>query len=436
MDKSCLLIGVKFMDHRTSTGKLRVLLAACVLLLSSLLGIQPATAAPTFAVLAFYSNVDDQAHNSYVKEANLWFPKAGTQYNFSYESTTNWERLSSITAAQYQVVLFLDDLPHSSASQAGFQRYMQNGGAYFGFHVSAFTTSASSWDWYFNQFLGSGNFVSNTWFPTTAVLKVEDHTQPATRRLPATYVSGISEWYSWSKDLRTNANIRILASVDPSSFPLGTDPNQSWYSGYYPIMWSNRNYKMIYANFGHNAMNYGANVGTSSTFADLAQNEFIIDGLLALGGAPPSDAPTDPVDPAGWFTVVNASNGKCVDARGAATANGTVVQQYACNQTQAQQYQFQTVGGPYLRINNRANPTQSLDVTNRSTGDNAGIQLWAYSDGTNQQWQPVLEGGDQYRLVNRNSTKCLTAPSSADGAQLTQATCTGSSSQSFHLVRV
>ncbi len=343
--------------------------------------------------------------------------------------------MNSLTAAQYQVVLFLDDLPHSAAEQSGFQRYMQNGGAYFGFHVSAFTTDAASWDWYHNQFLGSGNFVSNTWFPTTAVLKVEDRTQPATRRLPATFVSGISEWYSWSNDLRTNPNIRILASVDPSSFPLGTDPNQSWYSGYYPIMWTNKNYKMLYANFGHNAMNYSANVGTSSTFADPVQDEFIIDGLLWLGGASPSDAPTDQIDPAGWFTLVNGANGKCVDARGAGTANGTVIQQYTCNQTQAQQFQFQTVGGPYLRVNNRANPAESLDVTSRSTSDGAGIQLWSYSSGTNQQWQPVWEGGDTYHFVNENATKCLTGSSSGDGTQLTQSTCVGSSAQAFHLTR-
>ena len=69
----------------------------------------------------------------------------------------------------------------------------------------------------------------------------------------------MSEWYSWQNDLRQNPDIQILASIDPSSFPVGTDPNQTWYSGYYPIMWTNKNYKMIYANFGHNAMNYETN---------------------------------------------------------------------------------------------------------------------------------------------------------------------------------
>lgn len=95
----------------------------------------------------------------------------------------------------------------------------------------------------------------------------------------------MSEWYSWSNDLRTKPNIKILASVDPSSFPLGTDPNQSWYSGYYPILWTNTQYRMLYANFGHNAMDYATNTRLSSTFASPTQNRFLIDGLKWLARA-------------------------------------------------------------------------------------------------------------------------------------------------------
>jgi hypothetical protein len=177
-----------------------------------------------------------------------------------------------------------------------------------GFHVSAFTTSASGWNWYYNTFLGSGNFRTNTWGPTTAVLKCEDRTHPATTRLPETFTSAVSEWYGWTNDLRNNSNIRILCSVDPVSFPLGTDPNQSWYSGYYPIMWTNRNYKMLYANFGHNDMNYSNNTPKSSTFGSEIQNRFIIDGLLWLGGAGTGPAPANPIPgtvQAENFTVMN-----------------------------------------------------------------------------------------------------------------------------------
>ena len=157
---------------------------------------------------------------------------------------------------------------------------MQNGGAWMGFHVTAFNTDPNSWSWYYNTFLGTGAFRTNTWGPTSVTLRTENRTHPSTARLPATFTSSISEWYSWSNDLRQNPNIDILASIDPSSFPVGTDPNQSWYSGYYPIIWTNRNYKMLYANFGHNAMNYTTNTRLSSTFDSEVQNRWLIDGLL------------------------------------------------------------------------------------------------------------------------------------------------------------
>jgi hypothetical protein len=116
---------------------------------------------------------------------------------------------------------------------------MQNGGAWMGFHVSAFTTDASSWSWYYNTFLGSGNFATNTWGPTAETLRITPG-HPSTAGLPATIPSAISEWYSWGRDLRQNPDIDILASVDAGSFPVGTDPDQQWRSGFYPLIWTNR----------------------------------------------------------------------------------------------------------------------------------------------------------------------------------------------------
>jgi hypothetical protein len=350
-----------------------------------------AVAAP-FKVLAFYTGPaeGDAAHVSFETEARAWFPKAGSQNNFTFTATTNWDMLNTLTASQYQVVMFLDDAPHSAAQRTGFQNYMQNGGAFFGFHVSAFTTNGSEWDWFYNQFLGTGAFETNTWGPATAILDNDDPSQPAMRRVPAKFTSGSSEWYSWQHDLRQNSNIDILASVDPASFPLGTDSSQSWTGGYYPILWTNKNYKMLYANFGHNDMNYTANIPTSSTFASPAQDAFIIDGLLWLGGGAQSDQSTDQVSQSSWFTVVNAANGKCVDARGAGTTSGTAIQQYSCNGSTAQNFQFQYVDGPYLRINNR-NTRRDQQVHGRQRADPVvDLQQWqepAVATGAGKQWR-------------------------------------------------
>ncbi|UWZ59573.1 ThuA domain-containing protein [Dactylosporangium aurantiacum] len=408
------------------------------------LAIRPALAATPFKVLAFYNGTWDAAHIDFDKEAREWFPTAAAQNGFTWEATTDWSRLNTGGLESYKVIMFLDDAP-PAGQRAAFQQYMNNGGAWMGFHVSAFTTDPGSWSWYYNTFLGSGAFRTNTWGPTSVTLKVEDRAHPSTVRLPATFRSAVSEWYSWSNDLRQNPAIDILASVDPSSFPVGTDPNQSWYSGYYPILWTNRNYKMLYANFGHNGMNYSTNTRTSSTFASAEQNRWLIDGILWLAGqstTPPSSSPTPsasqstgPISPTAWYSVINKNSSKCVDARAAGTTNGTPIQQYTCNASTAQQYQFQPTSGGFVRINNRGNSAQALDVTDVSSADNAPIQTWTYGGGNNQQWQPVAEGGGWYHFVSRLSGKCLDVPaaSTADSVQLVQYTCNGTAAQSFRL---
>ncbi|MGW3290146.1 ThuA domain-containing protein [Streptomyces sp. NPDC001002] len=422
---------------RSGTARVALWVAFLLTAFTSLLAQPPAQAAPAaepFRVLALYNGTWDAAHISFVHEANTWFPQQAAANGFTYTSSNNWDLLANGGVNSYQVVLFLDDLPQTAAQRTGFENYMRNGGAWMGFHVSAFTTNAASWSWYHNTFLGSGNFRSNTWGPTTAVLKVEDRTHPSTVNLPATFTSSVSEWYSWSNDLRTNPAIKILASIDPSSFPLGTDPNQTWYSGYYPILWTNTNYKMLYANFGHNAMNYDTNTTLSSTFASATQNKFLLDGIKWLGGSSSTTPPGDGIPSTNWYSVRNGGNSTCVDARAAATANGTAIQQYACNSTAAQQFQFVGTDSGYVRINARSNPAQVIDVAERSTADNAPLQLWAYSSGTNQQWQPVKEASGNYHFAARHSGKCLTASTAAtNSVQLTQRTCDGSAAQSFQL---
>src|ERR1700683_651683 len=139
----------------------------------------PTTApAAKINVLAFYNGTYDLAHINFVHEANTWFPKAGVKYGFTYKATRSWSHLNKDYLANYQVVMFLDDSPHFADQRAAFQQYMENGGGWMGFHVCAFTTNPKEWDWYFNRFLASGAFRNNTWFPTTAILKVEDKDHP------------------------------------------------------------------------------------------------------------------------------------------------------------------------------------------------------------------------------------------------------------------
>jgi hypothetical protein len=241
-------------------------------------------------VIAFYTAKNDAAHISFVHEANRWFPSIAKQYNFTYDSTNDWNKMNSDFLASYQLVIFLDTRPDQPAQRTAFEKYMKGGGAWIGFHFAGFALTPSdypqNWDWYHNNFIGAGQYKGNTWRPTSAVLRVEDSSHPATKRLPGTFTSSPNEWYSWERDLRTNPDFKILLSIDSKSFPLGTGPkpHEIWHQGYYPVAWTNKQYRMIYINMGHNDIDYesGTNKELSFQFDNPTQNQFITDALLWL----------------------------------------------------------------------------------------------------------------------------------------------------------
>lgn len=249
-----------------------------------------ATKTKNTQILAFYTAKNDQAHISFVNEANNWFAQNGAENNFIYRTTNDWNRLNPDTLANYQIVFFLDTRPEAPAQRKAFQDYMENGGAFIGFHFSAFALTPSTypqdWAWYHENFLGSGEYKSNTWRPTSAILKIENQKHPATAHLPKTFKSQPNEWYAWKNNLRNNSNIEVLLSVDPSSYPLGTGPkpHEIWHSGDYPVVWTNKNYRMIYINMGHNDIDYehGTNKELSYTFTNQTQNQLILDAIKWL----------------------------------------------------------------------------------------------------------------------------------------------------------
>ena len=246
----------------------------------------------SFKVISFYTakDKDEQAHMSFVKEANRWFAKAGEANNFMYDSTDNWSNLNAKFLSRYDVVLFLDTRPEDFAQREAFKTYMDKGGAWMGFHFAGFALTPSAfpqnWDWYHNQFLGAGQYKSNTWRPTSAVLRVEDRKHPATLNLSETFIAAPNEWYRWENDLHANPDIKILLSIDSTSFPLGTGPkpHEIWHEGYYPVVWTNKKFNMIYLNMGHNDIDYDnhTNKELSSTFQSKMQNTLIIDALIWL----------------------------------------------------------------------------------------------------------------------------------------------------------
>jgi beta-glucanase (GH16 family) len=114
--------------------------------------------------------------------------------------------------------------------------------------------------------------------------------------------------------------------------------------------------------------------------------------------------------------------GKCVDVAAANSANGTQVQLYGCNGTDAQRWTLGSDGT--VRALGKC-----LDVSGGSTADGARVQLWDCNGSGAQRWTSTA-GRD---LVNPQADKCLdvTGNNSADGTPLQIWSCTGGANQKW-----
>ncbi|MEV4537872.1 glycosyl hydrolase family 18 protein [Asanoa sp. NPDC049518] len=121
---------------------------------------------------------------------------------------------------------------------------------------------------------------------------------------------------------------------------------------------------------------------------------------VATGGSNP---------PTGRTGRITGLAGKCVDVAAASSANGTAVQLYTCNGTNAQTW---TVGSDgTLRALGKC-----MDVASGSVANGANVQLWDCNGSGAQVWQAQ----SNQTLRNPQSNKCLDVRdnSSADGTRL------------------
>jgi uncharacterized protein len=201
-----------------------------------------------FRVLAFYTTTVERDHVLFARDALRFYSKLASQKHFDFDSTTDWSKINDDTLKAYQAIMWINEFPHNEQQRRSFERYMEHGGKWIGFHVSAYNDSETNWPW-FVDFLGGAVFYTNNWPPLAARLVVDDPKHPVTRGLPPSYQSPINEWYQWKPSPRTNSKVKVLISLDSSNFPLGK--KDIIMSGDMPVVWTNTRYKMIYLNMGH-----------------------------------------------------------------------------------------------------------------------------------------------------------------------------------------
>jgi YVTN family beta-propeller protein len=244
-----------------------------ILLLSLIVLFSPNAALaqkPRFRVLAFYSTSVEPDHVLFAEGALKFFSEVANKNNFTFDSTTHWDDMNDSNLGKYQMVVWLNDEPASAEQKRAFQKYIENGGAWLGFHVAAYNDKDSNWRW-FVDFLGGGAFHINSWPPLPAMLTVDDRGHPVTMGLPSSFMSPDNEWYIWKPSPRLNKDVRVLVTLDPSNYPIGFKDVLT--SGDLPVVWTNTKYKMLYMNMGH-----GDKIFTSPD-----QNKLIEDGTLWLG---------------------------------------------------------------------------------------------------------------------------------------------------------
>jgi YVTN family beta-propeller protein len=243
-------------------------------LLLSLLPMFPSTHTfgqqTSFKVLAFYSTKVEPDHVLFAEGALKFFSGLSATNNFAFDSTSNWDDMNDFNLAKYHVVVWLNDKPSKAEQRRAFQKYMESGGAWLGFHVAAYNDKDSNWPW-FVDFLGGGVFHINSWPPLPAKLAVDDRSHPVTKHLPDSFISPDNEWYIWKPSPRLNKNVRVLVTLDPSNYPIGFKDVLT--SGDLPVVWTNTKYKMLYMNMGHG----------DKIFRSPTQNKMIEDATQWLG---------------------------------------------------------------------------------------------------------------------------------------------------------
>ena len=204
--------------------------------------------APRFKALIYYTQHAEEAHLQFAEQATTFFKKLNYGDGFVLDITTDFSKYPYEKLKEYNVIIMLNTSPNTKAERDAFEQYMENGGGWVGFHAAAYNDKNTHWPW-FVKFLGGGVFYCNNWPPQPVLVEVDNEEHPVTKNLPASFVAPASEWYQWTPSPRQNKDVEVLLSLSPKNYPLGIKDVVNF--GDFPIVWSNKNYRMIYLNMGH-----------------------------------------------------------------------------------------------------------------------------------------------------------------------------------------
>ena len=145
---------------------------------------------------------------------------------------------------------------------------------------------------------------------------------------------------------------------------------------------------------------------------------------------------TPRVSERGGVVLENSANDKVLDVAGASTVNGTNVQVYGSNGTDAQRFYVDQVDplqdGMYT-LHIGSNYKQVVDVAGGSSSDGANIQSWESNNSGAQKWNIFKNNDGSYRIINAVNGKALDVSEAKAyvGANVQQYTWNGSNAQKW-----
>jgi len=201
-----------------------------------------------FKTLIYYSEKVEKAHVEFAEQGVEFFRQLNYGDGFTLDVTTDLSAYTYEKLAEYDVVVMLNAAPSEPSQRDIFQKYMENGGGWVGFHAAAYNDKSTGWQW-FVDFLGGAVFHCNNWPPQPVKLLIDNNSHTVTKNLPPTFIAPASEWYQWKPSPRENNDVEVLVSLSPDNYPLGIKDVVNF--GDFPVVWTNRKYRMIYLNMGH-----------------------------------------------------------------------------------------------------------------------------------------------------------------------------------------
>lgn len=236
--------------------------------------------APRFKAILYYSKNVEEAHLDFALQAIDFFKRLNYGDGFILDTITSLNEIEYEKLKEYSIIISLNISPADKKEREIFEKYMENGGGWLGFHAAGYNDINTNWSW-FNDFLGCGQFYCNNWPPQPALIEVNKTDSPITYNLPSMFVVPDSEFYQWNPSPANNPDVEILVSLSNKNYPFGI--KDIIYDGDFPIVWRNKNYRMVYLNYGHG----------DREFSDATQNLLTINAFKCVVSLDPKGNPFD-----------------------------------------------------------------------------------------------------------------------------------------------